>query len=183
MNDKSIDIEKDNNFVLYKKIQDSSDTFMVSILVADDDELMRQSVQELLSLYDLTCTMAVDGQEVLDIMAEQPVDILLLDLLMPRLDGFQVMKEVKVKYPDTDIIVTSGEATFKNATLAMRHGAKDFLHKPYIPGELIKAINNLIEKRELKHKLDTMTSCVQASEKRYSFFVNNSPDMVYMLDQ
>ncbi|MCK5649111.1 MAG: EAL domain-containing protein [Gammaproteobacteria bacterium] len=181
MSDNSID--RDNIFYLYKEIRDPNDAFAVSILVADDDELMRESVQELLSLYDLTCTMAVDGQQALDIMADKPVDILLLDLLMPRVDGFQVMKEVKVKYPDTDIIVTSGEATFKNATLAMRHGAKDFLHKPYIPAELIKVINNLIEKRELKQKLDTMTRCMQASEKRYSFFVNNSPDMVYMLDQ
>lgn len=56
---------------------------------------------------------------------------------MPKVDGFQVMKEVRVSYPDTDIIITSGEATFKNATLAMRHGVKDFLHKPYIPSELI----------------------------------------------
>jgi len=173
----------DNKSCIYKKIFDSSEAPSVSILVADDEELMRQSVQELLSFYDLTCIMAVDGQEALDIMAEKPIDILLLDLIMPRLDGFQVMKQVKVKYPDTDIIVTSGEATFKNATLAMRHGVKDFLHKPYVPSELIKVINNLVEKRELKRKLDEMLHCIQASEKRYSFFVNNSPDMIYMLDQ
>lgn len=166
---------------MYKKIF-AADATPISILVADDEELMRQSVKELLSLYNLNCTLVKDGQEALDILAEKTFDILLLDLLMPRVDGFQVMKEVKLKYPNTDIVVTSGEATFKNATLAMRHGVKDFLHKPYVPSELIKVINNLIEKREMKQKLDEMSRCIHASEKRYSFFVNNSPDIIYMLD-
>lgn len=168
---------------IYKKMFGSSDSSPVTILVADDEKLMRSSVQELLSLNDLECILAVDGQEALDILAQQRIDILLLDLIMPKIDGFQVMKAVKVKYPTTDVIITSGEATFKNASLAMRHGVKDFLHKPYIPSELIKVINNLIEKRELKRKLDEMVRCVEASEQRYSFFVNNSPDMVYMLDK
>ena len=185
MNTNCIDLEKYYSSCLYKKMELSSDkdAQAVTILVADDEELMRESVQELLSLYDLSCIPAQDGQQALDIMASTPVDILLLDLVMPNIDGFQVMKEVKVKYPDTDIIVTSGEATFKNATLAMRHGVKDFLHKPYIPSELIKVLNNLIEKRELKRKLDSMYQCIKASEKRYRFFVNNSPDIVYMLDK
>ncbi len=155
----------------------------LSILVVDDEELMRQSVKELLAFYDLKCILAKNGQEAMDLMAKKPIDILLLDLMMPRIDGFQVMEEVKGKYPNTDIVVTSGEATFKNATLAMRHGVKDFLQKPYVPSELIKVINNLIEKREMKQKLDDMSRCIQVSEKRYSFFVNNSPDMIYMLDQ
>lgn len=184
MDEISIDIEKYYSSSLYKKLNVSTenDAQSVTILVADDEKLMRESVHELLELYDLSCMQASDGRQALDVMAEQPVDILLLDLMMPNVDGFQVMKEVKSKYPDTDIIVTSGEATFKNATLAMRHGVKDFLNKPYIPSELIKVINNIIEKRELKRKIDEMYQCIKTSEKRYRFFVNNSPDIVYMLD-
>ncbi|RKZ92956.1 MAG: two-component system response regulator [Gammaproteobacteria bacterium] len=169
---------------LYKETSDSNQamTPSVKILVADDEKLMRESVRELLSLYDLDCQLAKDGQEALNILTESPIDILLLDLNMPNVDGFQVMKEVTSKYPDTEIIITSGEATFKNATLAMRYGVKDFLNKPYVPSELIKVINNLIEKRALKHELDEMARCIQVSEERYRFFVNNSPDIVYMLD-
>ena len=184
MNISGNNIEQYYSSCLYKKTSDAkqTNTPSVTILVADDQKRMRESVQELLSLYDLDCLLAKDGQEALNILAEQPVDILLLDLIMPKVDGFQVMKEVKVTYPDTDIIITSGEATFKNATLAMRHGVKDFLHKPYIPSELIKVINNIVEKRALKHQLDEMSRCIHISEERYRFFVNNSPDIVYMLD-
>ncbi|MCU7939369.1 MAG: EAL domain-containing protein [gamma proteobacterium symbiont of Bathyaustriella thionipta] len=185
MNDSGNNIKQYYSSCLYKNAlgSDETKTPAVTILVADDEKLMRESVQELLSLYNLNCLLAEDGQEALDILAQQPVDILLLDLIMPKVDGFQVMKEVRTKYPDTDIIITSGEATFKNATLAMRHGVKDFLHKPYIPSELVKVINNLLEKQALQHQVDEMTRCIQVSEERYRFFVNNSPDMVYMLDK
>jgi len=185
MNDSSNNIEKYYSSCLNKKnsVPDQDNTPPISILVADDEQRMRESVQELLSLYKLNCLLAADGQQALDILAEQPVDILLLDLLMPKVDGFEVMREVKLNYPNTDIIITSGEATFQNATLAMRHGVKDFLHKPYIPSELIKVINNLIEKRSLKQQVDDMSRCIQLSEQRYSFFVHNSPDIVYMLDK
>ncbi len=185
MNDKRVfDIEKLYDSGLYKNLNTSvvQSKKSVKILVADDEALMRQSVRELLSLYDLDCVLACDGREALDILAENSIDILLLDLMMPNVDGFQVMKEVNMNYPGTDIIVTSGEATFKNATLAMRHGVKDFLHKPYIPSELIKVINNLVEKRSLKRQVDEMYYYVKASEKRYRFYVNNSPDVIYMLD-
>lgn len=184
MNKNNLDIKKYYSSCLYKKMNLSQQqgTQPVTILVADDDDLMRESVREYLALYDMQCILAADGMEALNIMAKHPVDILLLDLVMPNIDGFQVMKEVKIKYPETDVIVTSGEATFKNATLAMRHGVKDFLHKPYFPNELIKVVNNLIEKRVMKRKLDQLHDCIKTSEKRYRFFVNNSPDMVYMLD-
>ncbi len=185
MNKKNNDLETFYSSCLYRTSDPASEQsrHALKILVADDEKLMRDSVKELLSLYDINCLLAHDGQEALDIMADMPIDILLLDLIMPNIDGFQVMKEVNSKYPDTDIIVTSGEATFKNATLAMRHGVKDFLHKPYIPSELIKVINNLKEKRELKRQLDDMYRYIKTSEKHYRFFVNNSPDIIYMLDQ
>ena len=185
MNNKNNDIETFYNSSFYGNINlpPRKEANSIKILVADDQELMRESIRELLSVYDMSCILACDGQEALDIIAEQDIDILLLDLIMPNVDGFQVMKEVNRNYPDIDIIVTSGEATFKNATLAMRHGVKDFLHKPYIPSELIKVLNNLIEKRELKRQLDAMSNYIQTSEKHYRFFVNNSPDIIYMLDQ
>ena len=152
------------------------------ILVVDDEKLLRESIQDLLSIYNLKCTLTADGAEALNLMSEQPFDIILLDLIMPNVDGYQVMETVQRLYPDTDIIVTSGEATFQSASSAIRHGVKNFLRKPYVPDELIKIINNLIEKRDLKHNLDKMHHAVKVSEQRYRFFVNSSPDIIFMLD-
>ncbi|MBE9525432.1 MAG: EAL domain-containing protein [Proteobacteria bacterium] len=179
-----INIDKDYSDTIYDRINSSGkDRVAPTILIVDDEKLMRESVQELLSAYDFNCVLAEDGQNAFEIMDEMVVDIILLDLIMPNVDGFEVMQAVHERYPTIDIIVASGEATFDNATLAMRYGVKDFLNKPYNPANLIKVVNNLLEKRQLKRDLSEMQSCIQASEKRYSFFTNNSPDMIYMLDR
>ncbi len=180
-----INIEKDYySDTIYDQIKSlEKDRLIPTILIVDDEKLMRESVQELLSSYDFNCVLAEDGQNAFEIMGEMVVDIILLDLIMPNVDGFEVMQTVHEQNPTIDIIITSGEATFDNATLAMRYGVKDFLNKPYNPANLIKVINNLLEKRQLKRDLHEMQSCIHASEKRYKFFTNNSPDMIYMLDK
>jgi len=180
-----INIEKDYySDTIYDQIKSlEKDRLIPTILIVDDEKLMRESVQELLSSYDFNCVLAEDGQNAFEIMGEMVVDIILLDLIMPNVDGFEVMQTVHEHNPTIDIIITSGEATFDNATLAMRYGVKDFLNKPYNPANLIKVINNLLEKRQLKRDLHEMQSCIHASEKRYKFFTNNSPDMIYMLDK
>ncbi len=180
-----INIEKDYySDTIYDQIKSlEKDRLIPTILIVDDEKLMRESVQELLSSYDFNCVLAEDGQNAFEIMGKMVVDIILLDLIMPNVDGFEVMQTVHEQNPTIDIIITSGEATFDNATLAMRYGVKDFLNKPYHPANLIKVVNNLLEKRQLKRDLHEMQSCIHASEKRYKFFTNNSPDMIYMLDK
>ena len=183
MKKNSINIGKEFSSSIYKQINLSEKSVVIpTILIVDDEEAMRNSVQELLSVYDFNCIIAEDGQQAFDIIAQQTIDIMLLDLVMPNVDGFEVMQTVYKQHSDIDIIVTSGEATFDNAALSMRQGVKDFLNKPYRPAELIKIINNLLEKRELKRNIEKMQHCIQISEKRNSFFTNNSPDMIYMLD-
>ncbi|MCK5667196.1 MAG: response regulator, partial [Thiotrichaceae bacterium] len=177
-------INKDCSDSLYEQINSSKkETLSPTILIVDDEKLLRESVRDLLSIYDFNCILAQDGQQAFDLLKKQSVDIILLDLVMPNVDGFEVMQAVHVQCPDVDIVVTSGEATFDNATLAMRHGVKDFLHKPYNPADLIKVVNNLLEKRQLRRELEEMQHCIRVSEQRYSFFTNNSPDMIYMLDK
>ncbi|MCU7834740.1 MAG: EAL domain-containing protein [gamma proteobacterium symbiont of Taylorina sp.] len=184
MNKNTINIEKYySNSICAQFNSNLKKHIAPSILVVDDEKLVRQSVQDLLEIYDLECTQAEDGQKALEIMADRSFDIILLDLKMPKVDGFQVMKIAQDQYPDIDIIVNSGEATFDNAALSLRYGVKEFLNKPYNPTELITIIDNLLEKRTLKRNLDEMHRCIHASEKRYGFFVNNSPDMIYMLDK
>jgi len=153
------------------------------ILIVDDSPGMRQSVQDLLSTQNYTCLMASGGQEALDILSQQPIDLMLLDLNMPGMNGQHVLEQVKQKFPYTDVIIVSGETTFDNATNALRQGAEDFIRKPYIPNELIKVVANVLDKRSLRQKVEKMHYYLKASEHRYRFIVSNSPDIIYMLDQ
>jgi len=154
-----------------------------NILVADDDLVMRNCVKELLIAYGYNSTLCENGKQAVEQLKTKKFDILLLDLMMPEMDGHQVMIEVKERFPDVDMIVVSGDATFSNATKALRLGAKDFISKPYNPDDLIKSIRHIQETRDLKVKIDHMHQQILASEQRYRFFINHSPDLVYMLDK
>lgn len=153
------------------------------ILVADDDPVMRNCVKDLLAAYDYSCTLTENGKQAVELLGRQRFDILLLDIMMPEMDGHQVMVLVKERFPDVDMIIVSGDATFSNATKALRQGAKDFISKPYKPEDLIKSIRHIQETRNLKSKIDHMHQQILASEQRYRFFINHSPDLIYMLDK
>ncbi|MFK5893024.1 MAG: EAL domain-containing protein [Pseudomonadota bacterium] len=160
-----------------------NENMIPAILVADDEPIMRTSLKELLKAYGYDCTLAEDGKHALTLLDKQKFDILLLDLMMPQIDGHQVMVQAKEKFPDVDIIVVSGDATFNNAANALRLGAKDFISKPYKPDDLIKCIRHIQETRNLKNKIHYMQQKILTSEQRYRFFINNSPDLIYMLDK
>jgi diguanylate cyclase (GGDEF)-like protein/PAS domain S-box-containing protein len=153
------------------------------ILIVDDNPGMRQSMLDLLSTQNYNCQMASSGQEALERLSLQQVDLMLLDLNMPGMNGQHVLEQVNRDYPDTYVIIVSGETTFDNATTALRKGAEDFIRKPYAPNDLIKSLRNVLDKRSLQQKVEKIHQCLKLSEQRYRFIVSNSPDIIYMLDQ
>ncbi len=164
-----------------RELQESGQT--ATILVVDDDTRMLQSVEALLNAYGYSCITADGGKAALKILEQQKVDLLLLDLNMPGIDGRQVMQTVAEHFPTTDIVVVSGETTYDNATHALRHGAQDFLRKPYLSDELAKVVKNILHKRHLERDVTEMHQRLKYSEQVHRFIVNNSPDIVYMLDE
>jgi diguanylate cyclase (GGDEF)-like protein/PAS domain S-box-containing protein len=153
-----------------------------TILVVDDDVRMTQSVRDLLAAYGYSSMTAGGGEEALRVLAEHDIDLMLLDLNMPGVDGYQVMRQVSEHHPGTDIVVISGETTFESATEALRNGAQDFLRKPYAPDRLIQILNGVLHKQRLEQNIREVNQRLEASEHRYRFIVNNSPDIIYMLD-
>jgi diguanylate cyclase (GGDEF)-like protein/PAS domain S-box-containing protein len=139
------------------------------ILIVDDDQKMRESLKELLAIYDLNSTLAKDGQQALDYLDRDYFDLVLLDLEMPEIDGFQVMKQIQLYHSETDIIILSGESSFDNARKVWSLGAQDFLQKPYDPSELVDLINTVKEKRQLNS-----INIAHAVDKNTRSDVNNS---------
>ncbi|MDX2506884.1 MAG: diguanylate cyclase [Gammaproteobacteria bacterium] len=121
----------------------------LAILVVDEDLYMRESIRDLLALYDMNSVLAADGQVALQYLADEQFDLVLLDIDMPKIDGLQVMQEIHDHYAKTDIIVLSGQASFENARQALRMGVQDFLIKPCNPAELIELIDKIAQKRQL----------------------------------
>lgn len=158
-------------------------TVPARILVVDDEIRMRESVRDLLQAYGYSSLIAANGYVALDILRTHPIELILLDLNMPEVTGLEFLDLVKEEFPDIDVVIISGEATFANATEALRQGVSDFLRKPYSPVELLGIVENVLKKRLLEKDIKQVHQKLEASEYRYRFIVDNSPDIIYMLDE
>lgn len=153
------------------------------ILVVDDEARMRDSVRDLLDAYGYKCQLAASAEQALKTLEQYPVDLMLLDINMPGMSGMDLLKQLARKYPQVSVIIVSGETTFDNAARALRNGASDFLRKPYLPDDLIRSVQNALHQRRLEQAMEQMHTQLGISEQRHRFIVNNSPDIIYMLDE
>ena len=158
------------------------DKSSLRILIIDDNTSVLYSTRALLEANGYPCLIADGGEAGLTILEKSPLDIVLLDLSMPDIDGYTVLEAIQDKKMDVDVIIVSAEATFNNATRVFRDGAIDFLNKPYRPSQLITIIQKVAYKRDLKKRLKVIQHQLSESEKRYRFIVSNSPDIIYMID-
>jgi len=134
---------------------------MPTVLYAEDDPEHRDMMRMTFKDTNIILIEAVDGHEALQKIQAQHPDLIVLDLFMPRLDGFSVMEAVRAN-PNTrhiPIIVLSAWPTGDNRKRTKKAGASEFVAKPYQPSELIKLIENTLADQSnlvpLKPKSDT----------------------------
>lgn len=120
-----------------------------TVLVIDDEEAIRDSCRQVLAKAGYDCHTAVDGIEGLHVAHQVEPDLILLDLMMPGIDGLEVLRQVLQTHPNTVCIVITGYATIESAVDAMKRGAFDFLPKPFTPQELRLIVNRGLEQRRL----------------------------------
>ncbi|MCA9543449.1 MAG: response regulator, partial [Myxococcales bacterium] len=102
------------------------------VLVADDDRFMRALVRQTLTEGGLVVTEAADGRAALEAVRADPPDVLVLDLMMPHLDGFQVLAALEADglFDALQVIVLTGRASHEVLTRALEAGAADYIAKP-----------------------------------------------------
>jgi len=114
-------------------------TSELNVLVVEDDQVLRASFQQLLSYLFAEVDAAVDGQDALDQLAEKNYDIVLTDLRMPRMSGFQLLQEIRQQSPQQPIVVISAhedEVLRRELAVYKVH----YLSKPVILEELLKVV-------------------------------------------
>lgn len=114
-------------------------TKRVRILIVDDEEVVRLSYYRILSEGSDDVVMVNDGAAALELMESRSFDVVLCDLRMPGMDGISVLKSIKARWPQTEVIMITGYASLETAKEAVRMGAHDYLSKPVGPEEVIKA--------------------------------------------
>lgn len=117
------------------------------ILIVDDEKNIRMSLTAALETLPIEIATAASGEEALALLEEKPYDfkLILLDLLMPGIDGMEVLRRLAPIRPDIKIIVITAYGSIETAVEAMKLGAVDFLTKPFDPEEIRQAVSRLLD--------------------------------------
>ncbi len=141
----------------------------VKILVVDDEEPLRRLLRKELGRKGFFVETAPDGQSALSLLKEAPFDVILLDIVMPGIDGISLMKRMKTDPSSPVIIVLTGKATVETAVEAMKNGAYDYLSKPYKLDELVIVINRAYEFGRLSIKNRLLQQELVRKESPFNF--------------
>jgi two-component system cell cycle sensor histidine kinase/response regulator CckA len=152
------------------------------ILVVDDEVRICESFAYLLAARNYDVDTATCGHDALSLLEDKRFDLAVLDVHLPDMMGTGVMEKVKLKSPDTVVIIITGDADLDSALTALKFGAYDYLRKPFEVEELLKTVENALNQRKLKREKDQINAKLCLSEQKYRYLVQNSPDLIYTLD-
>jgi len=153
-----------------------------NILIVDDDSGVRSSLSHVLQDEGYATLTASNGEEALKSVRENGADLILLDIVMPDINGVEVLRRVKEMEPDMPVIMVSGEATIQTAIESTRLGAHHFIEKPLSQ----PVIENMLVtiKRALEYqKLERENVVLRSRESRRYTMVGQSPPMFGLYDQ
>jgi DNA-binding NtrC family response regulator len=146
------------------------------ILVVDDEEIILHSCLRILGDSDYEVDTVQNGLEALRKIEDGQYDVLILDIMMPKMDGLQVLQRVKETHPDIDVIMVTGLSQIDTAVRAMKLGAFDYLPKPFDPDELKLVVARALERRRLlRENLNLRTEV--SSKYRFENIIGSSPGM------
>lgn len=119
------------------------------VLLVDDEEDFLEIMSERMEARGMEVTTCTSAIEAVEMIKSKTFDAIILDFMMPGMDGFQALKEIKTKHPESQIILLTGHATVEKGVEAMKMGATDFLEKPADMEALEKKIKEASARRML----------------------------------
>ncbi len=123
------------------------------VLIVDDEPVVRDSLGKWFTEEGFTVRTVGSAQEALNAFQAHAWDVALLDIKMPGMDGIELQNKLHEADPDLIIIIMTGYASVETAIQALKHGAYDYICKPFEPDELVHTINNALEHRRVKNEV------------------------------
>jgi len=123
---------------------------METILVVDDDQGMRELIEILLTREGYGVRTAADGREASELLGRERFDLVVTDLKMPRVDGIDLLKQVKEISPETPVIIVTAFASGETALTAMKEGAYDYLEKNFDVNDLLGLVRDALRKKTVE---------------------------------
>ncbi len=138
------------------------------ILIADDNQTNVELLEAYLSGRDCEIAIAVDGRDTLDKVAEFHPDLILLDIMMPKLSGFEVCEQLKAS-PETRgimILMVTALNELGDIERAVSAGCDDFLSKPVNKVELLKRVDNMLKLRDVTDELQRLRQYIDGMDEK-----------------
>jgi two-component system response regulator HydG len=154
------------------------------ILVVEDDEENRAAMIKVLEGAEYKVRATDNGQEALDVLQDENVDILVTDLRLPIMDGVELLKRTKAADPDIEVIMITGHATVEIAVEAIKEGAYDFITKPVKKAQLLRAVEKAAEKQYLsRENRDLRQKLHQSGTRRLIYASSDMRNVARMIEQ
>ncbi|THB78554.1 MAG: diguanylate cyclase [Desulfobulbaceae bacterium] len=129
------------------------------VLVVDDDELVRKTLSVLVSSLGYHCHAASDGLEAVEVLKATKIDLVLSDIIMPNMDGIELLSYIIKNHTDTDVIIATGYSERTSYADVIKAGAIDFIKKPIDQAELEAKLARALRERHMIRKLEELSMC------------------------
>jgi two-component system response regulator AtoC len=154
---------------------------MYSVLIVEDHDRLREQLGQFYEQEGYKVTTAACGEEGLQKLTQEKFVLVVSDVKMPGIDGFQLARHVRERYPDTDVILTTAFGNIKQAVEAMKIGASDYITKPFQPEVIRHVSEKLIERRRLLEEVKQLRQRIN-EEHRLENILSKSPKMLKVFD-
>jgi two-component system response regulator PilR (NtrC family) len=153
-----------------------------SILVVDDEEIMREILDALLSQEGYDVRLAADAQQGLDLARTMSFDAAIVDMMMPGMDGISALEELKKIDDDLPVLMITAFASVENAITAMKRGAFDYITKPFKNDEVLVVLRNALAQRRLVAENRALRQNLQAHVSKFGDIIGRSARMKQVFD-
>jgi len=152
------------------------------ILVVEDEKLFGKYLQKLLQSHGYEIQMAHNGHDAVKSMTKTEVDLVLLDIMLPDMDGYEVLGRIRDHRPLVPVIMMTGQASIDSAVAALKQGAYDYLQKPFEAPKVLNTIKNALDQKRLQVQSETSEKKLAQSEERYHRLFENVNDALVIFD-
>ena len=132
------------------------------ILIADDDSAIATMISTALSDIGYEVSMVFDGAQAVKKVGGEKFDLAIIDIQMPVMDGITALGEIKKIDPDIEVIIATGHGTMGTAVESMRHGAFDYIHKPFEITDLFAVVEKALGKRKFNDITKAIFSTIKS---------------------
>ena len=147
----------------------------VKVLIVDDEAVIRKGLCRVMEARGYQAETSESGFEAVEKLQKEPFSIVVTDLKMPGMDGIEVLKAIKILQPDVPVIIVTGYSTVGTAVDAMKHGAFDYISKPFTPEQMIEMVEKALEQRTVQ--MQRAHPVVGPSLNGFEIFVGESEAM------